>query len=185
MPMRYDDIIIGGGSSGAAPAARLTEDPQRAVLLLEAGPDFATVEQMPPSILRQTSVAAAAFDWGYQGTIRGREVGVPRGKVIGGSSAINGAIALLGVPDDYDEWAALGNDGWAWRDVLDTFRRLEDDRDEGGDFHGSGGPIPVCRARDEETHPVQAAFRVACLALGFPESADMNHPNAPALARGR
>jgi choline dehydrogenase len=149
------------------------------VLLLEAGPDFVSVEATPEALLRQQSVEPAEFDWGWTATaVPGREVGVPRGKVVGGSSAVNGAIALRGTPEDYDEWAALGNPGWSWREVLPYFRRLEDDQDEAGDLHGTGGPISIRRAPPGEWHPVQAAFVAACRALGYPEAQDHNHPGS-------
>jgi choline dehydrogenase len=179
MAAESDDIIVGAGSAGAVLAARLTEDPRRGVQLVEAGPDFPTLEQTPASLLRQMVIGAAEFDWGYTAiAVDGREVAIPRGKVVGGSTAVNGAIALRGVPADYDEWAALGNDAWSWERVLPFFRRLEDDQDESGAFHGSGGPIPIRRATPADLHPVQAAFVEACRTLGFPTSADLNHPEA-------
>jgi choline dehydrogenase len=177
--MEYDDIIIGAGSSGAVLAARLTEDPARHVLLLEAGPDYATVAQTPHDLLDSTWVSVVEHDWKYKAVpLAGREIDYPRGKVTGGSSAVNGAIALRGVPADYDEWAALGNDQWGWTKVLPYFRKLEDDQDERGDFHGSGGPIPVRRWKPEELVPLQRAFFDACKAAGFDEVRDHNHPES-------
>ena len=89
--------------------------------------------------------------------LEGREIEFPRGKVTGGSSAVNATIALRGVPADYDEWASLGNADWAWSEVLPYFRRLEDDQDESGPLHGRGGPIPVRRWKPAELLPHQQA----------------------------
>jgi choline dehydrogenase len=126
--MEYDDIIVGAGSSGAALAARLSADPNRAVLLLEAGPDYAGVEQTPAD-LRNTWISAGPHDWGLvaQATPT-REIQYPRGKVTGGSSAVNGHIALRGTPGDFDEWAAWGNREWSFEKILPFHRKLEDDR---------------------------------------------------------
>ena len=127
--MEYDDIIVGAGSAGAALAARLSEDSDRAVLLLEAGPDYSVVEQTPADLLN-TWISAGPHDWGLvaQATPT-REIPYPRGKVTGGGSAVNGHIALRGTPDDFDEWAAWGNREWSFEKVLPFHRKLEDDRD--------------------------------------------------------
>ena len=126
--MEYDDIIVGGGSAGAVLAARLSEEPARRVLLLEAGPDYATLESTPADLQDGWRMSLRAHDWGLTAqAVPGRAIPYPRGRVIGGSSAVNATIALRGVPADYDEWAALGNDEWSWAKVLPHFRRLEDD----------------------------------------------------------
>ena len=126
--MEYDDIIVGGGSAGAVLAARLSEEPARRVLLLEAGPDYATLESTPDDLQDAWRMSLRAHDWGLTAeAVPGRAIPYPRGRVIGGSSAVNATIALRGVPADYDEWAALGNDDWSWAKVLPHFRRLEDD----------------------------------------------------------
>lgn len=101
-----------------------------------------------------------------------------RGKVTGGSSAVNGAFALRGTPADYDEWAAWGNDEWSWAKVLPYFCRLEDDPGAHPAFHGVGGPIPIARRSIAELTPTGRAFLEACHALGFPSAADLNDPTS-------
>jgi choline dehydrogenase len=103
---------------------------------------------------------------------------VPRGKVIGGTSAINHQIFLRGPQEDYDGWAALGNDEWSYRNVLPYFRKSETDLDIRDEFHGSDGPIPVRRHHREHWVPFQAAFYEACLDAGIPDDPDLNHPTS-------
>ena len=118
-------------------------------------------------------------DWGLTAeALPGRAIPYPRGRVIGGSSAVNATIALRGVPADYDEWAALGNDAWGWAEVLPHFRRLEDDPEGADELHGRGGPIAIRRWRRDELIPTQRAFYEVCRRLGFEEVADHNHPQA-------
>ena len=163
-------------------AARLSEDPARRVLLLEAGPDYATVEALPEDLRDSTWISVVRHDWGFKAdAMKGREIEYPRGKVTGGSSAVNATIALRGVPADYDEWASLGTSEWAWSRVLPYFCKLEDDRDEAGPFHGRGGPIPVRRWKTPELLPLQQAFLEAGLALGFARVTDHNHPEATGI----
>ena len=177
--MEYDDIIVGGGSAGAVLAARLSEDPARRVLLLEAGPDYATLESTPADLQDGWRMSLRAHDWELTAqAVPGRVIPYPRGRVIGGSSAVNATIALRGVPADYDQWAALGNDEWSWAKVLPHFRRLEDDPDGDGELHGRGGPVAIRRWRPDELIPTQRAFFEVCRRLGFAEVADHNHPAA-------
>src|SRR5437763_7994185 len=144
--MEYDDIIVGGGSAGAVLAARLSEEPARRVLLLEAGPDYPTLESTPDDLQDCWQMSLREHDWQLTAeAVPGRAIPYPRGRVIGGSSAVNATIALRGVPDDYDEWAALGNDEWSWVKVLPHFRRLADDPEGDGELHGHGGPVTTCR----------------------------------------
>jgi choline dehydrogenase len=110
--------------------------------------------------------------------VPGRSIPFTRGKTIGGSSAVNGTVALRGVPADYDEWASLGNDEWSWQRVLPYFRRLEDDQDEGGDLHGRGGPLPIKRPRHGHLPHLQRAYIDALVGLRFAEVIDHNHPES-------
>ena len=179
--MEYDDIIVGAGSAGAALAARLSEDPKRNVLLLEAGPDYSLVEHTPADLLT-TWISAGPHDWGLtaQATPT-REIPYPRGKVTGGGSAVNGHIALRGTPGDFDEWAAWGNHEWSFEKVLPFHRKLEDDRDARGDFHGVGGPIWIERPRPENWQPLNRAFFDAARASGYAEVSDHNDPQSTGI----
>ena len=122
--------------------------------------------------------------WGYVATAPQQQsapIPIPRGKATGGTSAINGQVLLRGLPEDYDTWAAWGNEEWAFTKVLPYFRKLETDRDFPGDFHGTDGPIPVRRLKRAEMLPHAQAFYAACLAAGFPECPDQNHPESTGI----
>jgi choline dehydrogenase len=184
MTTAYDDIIVGGGSAGAVLAARLSEDSRRQVLLLEAGPDYRTLEATPHDLRDSTwiSVVQHQHDWGFKAdALKGREIEFPRGKIVGGSPAVNATIALRGVPADYDEWAGRGSVEWTWRQMLPYFRKLEDDQDEGGELHGHGGPIPVRRWKPDELLPLQSAYFSTGQVLGFGGVTDHNHPEAAGI----
>jgi choline dehydrogenase len=180
----YDVIIVGAGSAGAIIAARLSETAGRRVLLLEAGPDYPDLDRLPDKLRRGYVTAAdilpSDHDWKFIGRATGEAepMLVPRGKVTGGSSAINGGIFLRGIAEDFDGWAAQGNDRWSYPNVLPFYCRLERDLDFGGEYHGQDGPIPVRRWRPDEWLLPQTAFYNACLSAGFPASPDHNAPGA-------
>ena len=141
-----DYIIIGGGSAGCVLASRLTEDPDVRVTLLEAGPADKSVMLHCPAglaLLAKSGEANWKFETTAQPGLNGRKGYQPRGKVLGGSSSVNAMIYARGHQSDYDHWAAQGNPGWAWKDVLPYFKRSEHNERGGDDLHGSGGPLNV------------------------------------------
>jgi choline dehydrogenase len=188
--MHYDTIVIGAGAAGAILATRLTEDATRSVLLLEAGPDFPNLEDLPEEIRyahgRPGNLWARAFgptsrfSWGYQArtTAQAGPMFVPRGKLVGGSTAVNAQIFLRGVPEDYDAWADQGNSRWRFEELLPYFCKIERDLDCGGPFHGQDGPIPVWRLPPELWTADHRALYAACRAAGFADCPDHNDPQS-------
>lgn len=174
----HDLLIVGAGSSGSAIASRATENPNLNVLLVEAGPDYPTLTETPSDIINSHNNSYKKHDWGlsYSPT-KGRTVPFPRGRVTGGSSAVNTTIALRGTPEDYDGWADLDNTAWGWKNVLPAFNRLERDLDFGHlPYHGDAGPITIRRYPKEERVPQQQAFLDASARLGYPACDDQNDP---------
>jgi choline dehydrogenase len=178
--MKYDVIVVGGGSAGSVVAARMAEDPDTTVLLLEAGTDYPDLASLPEDIqnghTRTAEDERSEHNWALRGTITEEqgEIHVAQGKVIGGGGSINGQVFLRGIPQDFDDWASWGNEEWSYTKVLPYFRKAETDLDIKDDFHGTDGPLPISRKVGEAWPVIQSAFHTACLQNGFDTTDDMN-----------
>ncbi len=174
--MEFDYVIVGGGSAGCVLASRLSEDPAITVALLEAGePDKSVLIHCPAGLAvmaKQTGAVNWAFETTAQAGLNGRRGFQPRGKVLGGSSSINAMIYMRGQPEDYDGWAAAGNPGWGWADVLPWFKRAEHNERGADAFHGSGGPLNVMDLRSPNA--ILPAFVEAGRQAGHALNRDFN-----------
>jgi choline dehydrogenase len=170
-----DVVIVGGGSAGAVLAARLSEDPSRSVLLLEAGPAYA-VDAIPTGLLDASNVADPDHDWGY--TSRGNDhqpdVATPRGKALGGSSSVNATVAIRLRANDLAKWASHGAQGWSYEEVLPTFRDMENNPSGDDRYHGRTGPLSIRQRSDDELTPSLRGFVEAAVASGYKQVYDFN-----------
>jgi len=171
----FDFVVVGGGSGGCAVASRLSEDPGTSVALLEAGgADDNWVVTTPGAMILMISgkINNWAFETVPQAGLQGRIGYQPRGKGLGGSSAINAMVYIRGHRRDYDHWASLGNTGWSYADVLPYFKRSEDNSEIGGEYHGKGGPLHVTGLRSD--NPVREVYLQAAREAQFRIREDFN-----------
>ena len=170
----YDYVIVGAGSAGCVVAARLTEDPDVSVLLVEAGPADVKENIHVPAAFG--SLFKTDVDWDYatapEDGCNGRMMFLPRGKVLGGSSSINAMVYIRGAREDYDGWRDAGNAGWGYDDMLPYFKRSEDNERGESEYHGTGGPLTVSDGRSR--NPMSEAWVEAAAETGMPLNDDFN-----------
>jgi len=177
-----DFIVIGAGSAGAALANRLTENGLYQVLLLEAGGETHPLSRVPISYVR--FINRPGVNWLYasepETATGGRNIPVPRGKMLGGSSAINGMVWVRGQRQDYDHWAQLGNRGWSWHDVLPVFKNIESYGGGADDVRGRGGPVKINDI--DESGPLYDSLFAAAESIGIPRNPDYNSGEQDGIA---
>ncbi len=183
----FDYVVVGGGSAGCVMASRLSEDPNVSVALLEAGPTDNSVLIHCPlglALMAQTGQANWSYETVPQPGFNGRKGYQPRGKVMGGSSSINAMVYTRGNKNDYDGWAAQGNPGWSYKDVLPLFKKAENNECFGAtEYRGTGGPLNVAYLRSPS--PVNDAFIAACNDKGIPTNPDYNSAQQYGVSRGQ
>ncbi len=173
--IRADYIVVGGGSAGCVLANRLSRDPKNTVVLLEAGPrDWNPWIHVPVGYFK--TMHNPSVDWCYRTDkdkgLNGRAIDWPRGKVLGGSSSLNGLLYVRGQKEDYDRWRQMGNEGWGWDDVLPLFKRSENQERGADAFHGNQGELSVSNMRLQR--PICDAWVAAAQAAGYPFNPDYN-----------
>jgi choline dehydrogenase-like flavoprotein len=181
MQAAFDYVIIGAGTAGCVLANRLSADPAISVCLLEAGPSDNTPLVHIPSFVG-TLMFHKTYGWGYktiaQPQLGGREIPLPRGRILGGSSSTNGMVYFRGHPRDFDEWRDMGNPGWSFREVLPYFLRSENNVDlRASPWHGTDGEMHIAHVR--QYSPMIGPFLAATTALGYPRCADFNGVHDP------
>jgi choline dehydrogenase len=175
----HDVVVVGAGSAGCVLAARLSARGDRSVMLIEAGPDYPSVADLPPDIA-DGSGPTLSHDWNFAAEPDGmqRSITLPRARLVGGCSATNGAVWVRGWPTDYDGWAAAGNPGWTFDELLPVFCAAEADQDFRNEWHGVNGPTPVERLQPDELDERTRAFVSAAIACGHKGIDDHNQPGA-------
>ncbi len=176
----FDYVVVGAGTAGCVLASRLSEDPNTRVALVEAGPmDRNPLIHIPATV--GAAISSPGINWRFmtvpQSNLAGRQIPIPRGHVVGGSGSINGMVYFRGHPTDFDDWAAAGNPGWSYREVLPYFLRSENnDAYPGSAYHGQGGPMNVTFIK--RPNPMTPAFLEAMNGLGFRRNEDFNGPTS-------